>query len=41
MTNGAWHEPSAKGTFGRPVPDAVPTSMIEDNGTLVMSVELS
>jgi hypothetical protein len=39
--DGRWHEPSAKGIFGRPLPEAVPTSLIADNGTLVMSVELS
>jgi hypothetical protein len=39
--DGRWRQPSAKGTFGSPVPDAVPTSLIGDNGTLVMSVELS
>jgi hypothetical protein len=39
--DGRWRQPSAKGTFGSPEPDAVPTSLIGDNGTLVMSVELS
>ena len=39
--DGRWHQPSAQGTFGSPLPDAVPTSLIADNGTLVMSVELS
>ncbi len=39
--DGRWRQPSAKGIFGSPVADAVPTSLIADNGTLVMSVELS
>jgi hypothetical protein len=39
--DGRWRQPSAKGTFGTPLPEAVPTSLIGDNGTLVMSVELS
>jgi hypothetical protein len=39
--DGRWHQPSAKGIFGNPLPEAVPTSLIADNGTLVMSVELS
>jgi hypothetical protein len=39
--DGRWHQPSAEGTFGSPLPEAVPTSLIGDNGTLVMSVELS
>lgn len=39
--DGRWHQPSAKGIFGSPLPQAVPTSLIADNGTLVMSVETS
>lgn len=39
--NGRWRQPSAQGTFGSPLPTAVPTSLIGDNGTLVMSVDLS
>ena len=39
--DGRWHQPSAKGIFGSPLPQAIPTSLIADNGTLVMSVELS
>jgi hypothetical protein len=39
--DGRWHQPSAKGIFGSPLPQAVPTSLVADNGTLVMSVETS
>ena len=38
---GTWSQPSANGTFGRPLPTAVPTSLVDDNGALVMSVQLS
>ena len=38
--NGAWYQPSADGIFGQPQPTAVPTSLVDDDGTLVMSVEL-
>ena len=39
-SNGAWNQPSADGIFGQPQPTAVPTSLVDDDGTLVMSVEL-
>ena len=39
--NGTWSQPTADGIFGKPLPTAVPTSLVDDNGTLVMSVELS
>jgi hypothetical protein len=39
--NGAWSQPSSNGTFGRPLPIAVPTSLVDDNGSLVLSVQLS
>jgi hypothetical protein len=39
--DGRWHQPSTTGTFGAPLRQAVPTSLIADNGTLVMSVDLS
>ncbi len=39
--DGTWYQPSASGTFGRPLSTAVPTSLIDDNGALVMSVQLS
>jgi hypothetical protein len=40
-SGGTWHEPSARGTFGKPLQTAVPTSLVSDNGTLVMSVQRS
>jgi hypothetical protein len=39
--DGAWSEPTADGMFGKPLATAVPTSLVSDDGTLVMSVELS
>lgn len=39
--NGTWHQPSASGTFGLPLPTAVPTSLVNDDGALVMSVQVS
>ncbi|HXW79346.1 MAG TPA: hypothetical protein VEJ84_07590, partial [Acidimicrobiales bacterium] len=39
--NGVWYEPNADGDFGTPEPTAVPTSLVDDDGTLVMSVELT
>jgi hypothetical protein len=39
--DGAWSEPTADAMFGTPLSTAVPTSLVDDNGTLVMSVELS
>ncbi|MGC8626300.1 MAG: hypothetical protein ACP5VR_01895, partial [Acidimicrobiales bacterium] len=39
--NGSWHEPSATGVFGKPLPTAVPTSLVTDNGKLVMSVQVT
>jgi hypothetical protein len=36
-----WNQPSANGTFGRPLPTAVPTSLVDEGGALVMSVQLS
>jgi hypothetical protein len=39
--NSAWYEPSANGAFSYPQPTAMPTSLVDDDGTLVMSVELS
>ncbi len=38
---GAWYQPNADGAFGQPLPTAVPTSLVDDNGALVMSVRLS
>ncbi len=38
---GVWHQPSASGVFGNPLATAVPTSLVSDNGTLVMSVQLT
>jgi hypothetical protein len=37
--DGTWQQPSASGVFGRPLKTAVPTSLIDDNGKLVMSVQ--
>ena len=39
--DGAWSEPSAGGVFGSPLTTAVPTSLVSDNGSLVMSVQLT
>ncbi len=39
--DGRWHQPSTSGTFGAPLRQAVPTSLIADNGALVMSVDVS
>ena len=39
--DGAWAQPSATGIFGRPLPTAIPTSLVDDNGALLLSVELS
>ncbi len=39
--DGAWTQPSADGIFGRPLPTAIPTSLVDDNGSLLLSVELS
>jgi hypothetical protein len=36
-----WHQPSAPGIFGRPLPTAVPTSLVHVDGTLTMSVQIS
>jgi hypothetical protein len=41
LRDGTWYQPSADGTFGRALSTAVPTSLVEDNGTLVMSVQVS
>jgi hypothetical protein len=38
--DGSWHEPSGTGVFGSPLPTAWPTSLVSDNGQLVMSVQL-
>ncbi|MGP8204945.1 MAG: hypothetical protein ACLQVK_02625 [Acidimicrobiales bacterium] len=38
--DGSWHEPSGTGVFGNPLPTAWPTSLVSDNGQLVMSVQL-
>ncbi len=38
--DGSWHEPSGTGVFGSPLPTASPTSLVPDNGQLVMSVDL-
>jgi hypothetical protein len=38
---GTWYQPSANGAFGQPLPTAAPTSLVDDNGALVMSVQLS
>jgi hypothetical protein len=38
---GTWYQPSADGTFGRPLPTAVPTSLVDNDGALVMSVRVS
>jgi hypothetical protein len=38
--NGSWREPSGTGVFGSPIPTAWPTSLVPDNGQLVMSVDL-
>ena len=32
--DGTWYQPSASGTFGRPLSTAVPTSLIDDNELL-------
>jgi hypothetical protein len=41
LKNGTWSQPSATGTFGEPLPTAVPTSLVDDNGALVLSVQVS
>ncbi|GEM_PF-2474083 len=38
LKRGVWYQPSASGTFGSPLATALPTSLVADNGTLVMSV---
>ena len=38
--NGDWHEPSGTAEFGSPLPTAWPTSLVSDDGQLVMSVQL-
>lgn len=39
--DGSWHEPNATGVFGSPLSTAVPTSLVTDNGALVMSVQVT
>ena len=39
--SGTWYQPSQEGGFGYPLATATPTSLVSDNGTLVMSVELA
>ena len=41
LKGGSWSQPSADGTFGRPLSTATPTSLVDENGALVLSVELS
>ncbi|MGH9106055.1 MAG: hypothetical protein ACRDZX_09490, partial [Acidimicrobiales bacterium] len=36
-----WWQPSAGGEFGRPLPTAVPSSLVPDRGSLVVSVDVS
>lgn len=36
-----WHQPSATGVFGVPLATAVPTSLVADDGTLTLTVEVS
>jgi len=36
----AWYEPSSGGLFGRPLPIATPTSLVDENGHLTMSVQV-
>ena len=36
-----WSQPSAQGAFGPPLASAVPTSLVQDNSSLVMSVDIA
>lgn len=36
-----WSQPSAQGRFGRPLAMAVPTSLVNDNGSLFLSVDIA